>query len=155
MTQCRLLVTATLVAVLAGCSTKKPPPLPLQDYVPRTRALLPLGPLHLNNRELKLDSLDGSMELEFAGIMPDSAGPDIAGSSIYRVSNADDFYRKNAGKDAFCDRMPRWVAVNSPTGAPAWSNEIWLGMLTLEDWAHFSHATDQVCLGGDYVRTSG
>ncbi len=90
--------------------------------------------LHLSNRELKLDSLDGAMELEFAGIMPDSAGPDIAGSSIYRVTNADEFFRKNAGKNAFCDRPPCWVAVNSPTGAPAWSDEIWLGMLTLPDW---------------------
>ncbi len=72
---------------------------PLQDYVPRTRELLPLGQLHLNNRELKLDSLDGAMELEFAGIMPDSAGPDMAGSSVYRVTNAEEFFRKNADNE--------------------------------------------------------
>lgn len=142
-----------LLALIEGCATK-PPPLPLQDYVPRTRALLPLGQLHLNNRELTLDSLEGAMKLEFAGIMPDSAGPDIAGSSIYRVTNAEAFFRKNAGKKAFCDRMPRWVAVSSPTGAPAWSDEIWLGMLTLEEWKGFAHASDRVCIGGNYIRTS-
>ncbi len=148
-----LFAAAALAALLTGCFAK-PAPLPLQDYVPRTRELQPLGQLHLNNRELKLDSLEGAMQLEFAGIMPDSAGPDIAGSSVYRVKNAEEFFRKNSGKNAFCDRMPRWVAVNSPTGAPAWSDEIWLGMLTLEDWARFAHGADRVCIGGDYVRTS-
>ncbi len=52
------------------------------------------------------------MELEFAGIMPDGAGPDIAGSTVYRVKNADEFFRKNTGKNAFCDRTPQWIAVN-------------------------------------------
>jgi hypothetical protein len=149
-----LFALVALIAMLTGCAAK-PPSLALQDYVPTTRELLPLGQLHLSNRELKLDSLEGAMQLEFAGIMPESAGPDIAGSSVYRVKNAEDFFRKNTGKSAFCDRMPRWVAVNSPTGAPAWSDEIWLGMLTLDDWARFTHGEDQVCIGGDYVRTSG
>jgi hypothetical protein len=51
--------------------------------------------------------------------------------------------------------MPLWVAVNSATGAPAWSNEIWVGLLTLQEWASFTHAADRVCLGGDYLRTGG
>lgn len=145
---------AALVALLAGCAAK-PPTLPEQSYVPRTKELLPLGMLHLSNRALRLESLEGAMELEFAGIMPDGAGPDIAGSTVYRVKNADEFFRKNTGKNAFCDRTPQWIAVNSPTGAPAWADEIWLGMLTLKDWSKFTHAVDGVCMGGDYVRTSG
>jgi hypothetical protein len=145
---------AALIALLAGCAAK-PPQLPEQSYVPTTKALLPLGMLHLSNRELRLESLDGAMELEFAGIMPDTAGPDIAGSTIYRVKNADEFFRKNTGKNAFCDRAPLWIAVNSSTGAPAWSDEIWLGMLTLPDWPKFTHSVDGVCIGGDYIRTSG
>jgi len=85
--------------------------------------------------------------------MPESAGPDIAGSTIYRVKNADGFFKKNVGKDAFCSKKPLWVAVSSESGAPAWSNQIWVGFLTLENWASFRHQQDYVCLGGDYVRT--
>jgi hypothetical protein len=154
MISVKRLAAAALIAMLSGCATKSPP-LPLQAYVPRTSELLPLGQLHLNNRELTLDSLEGAMKLEFAGIMPESAGPDIAGSSVYRVTNAEEYFRKNEGKNAFCDRMPRWVAVSSPTGAPAWSDEIWLGLLVVEDWKQFEHASDQLCAGGDYIRTSG
>jgi hypothetical protein len=148
-----LSATVALVLLLAACAAK--PRLPLQHYVPRTKELLPLGELHLSNRELKLDSLEGEMQLEYAGIMPESAGPDIAGAHVYRVKNAADFFRKNAGRNAFCDQTPLWIAVYSPTGAPAWSDEIWLGMLTLKEWPRFVHGADRVCIGGDYVRTSG
>jgi hypothetical protein len=69
------------------------------------------------------------------------------------VKNARDFFKKNAGKDSFCSKAPLWVAVSSESGAPAWSNQIWVGLLTLEDWSKFRHAEDRVCLGGDYLRT--
>jgi hypothetical protein len=145
---------ASVLILLAACAAPKAR-LPLQQYVPATKALLPLGQLHLSNTELRFEGLEGRMDLEFAGIMPESAGPDIAGSSIYRVKNAESFFKKNSGKDAFCSEMPLWVAVNSTTGAPAWSNEIWVGLLTLKEWAGFTHAADRVCLGGDFRRTAG
>ncbi len=69
------------------------------------------------------------------------------------MKNAADFFKKNTGKDAFCSKMPLWVAVSSESGAPAWSNQIWVGLLTLENWASFSHTAKGLCLGGDYVRT--
>jgi hypothetical protein len=141
-----------LLVLLSGCVGSRAQ-LPLQSYVPTTRALLPLGQLHLSSTQLQFDALETQMTLEYAGIMPESAGPDIAGASIYRVKNAESFFKKNVGKEAFCSEMPRWVAVSSSTGAPAWSNEIWLGLLTLEEWGRFTHGTDRVCLGGDYVRT--
>lgn len=144
----------SVLALLTACASSKPR-LPVQHYVPATKALLPLGQLHLSNTELQFDGLEGRMDLEFAGIMPESAGPDIAGSSIYRVKNAEGFFKKNSGKESFCSEMPLWVAVNSTTGAPAWSNEIWVGLLTLKDWARFTHAADRVCLGGDFRRTAG
>jgi hypothetical protein len=117
--------------------------------------MLPLGQLYLSNTQLQFAALDGEMKLQYVGIMPESAGPDIAGSTIYRVKNASAFFKKNDGKNAFCSEAPLWVAVNSHTGAPAWSNEIWVGLLTLQDWAKFKHADDRVCAGGDYVRTRG
>ena len=142
-----------LLILAAACAAPRAR-LPVQSYVTSTKALLPLGPLQLSNTVLQLGALKGEMKLEFAGIMPESAGADMAGASIYRVKNADAFFKKNAGKDAFCTENPLWVAVSSTTGAPAWSREIWVGLLTLENWAKFTHAVDRVCLGGDYVRTA-
>ena len=93
------------------------------------------------------------MKLQYVGIMPDSAGPDIAGATIYRVKNAEAYFRKNGGNEAFCSTAPLWVAVSSESGAPAWSNEIWVGLLTLDNWANFKAPQDQACLSGNYVRT--
>ena len=148
----RAAVSMSLLLLLAACASSRGQ-FPVQQYVPTTRELLPLGQLHLSNTQLQFAALEGQMKLQYVGIMPDSAGPDIAGATIYRVKNAEGFFKKNAGKDAFCSKVPLWVAVSSESGAPAWSQEIWVGLLTLENWASFRHADDRVCLGGDYVRT--
>ena len=145
---------ASTVLLLAACASHGAR-FPVQQYVPTTTALLPLGQLFLSNTQLQFAALEGQMKLQYVGIMPDSAGPDMAGATIYRVKNAEGFYKKNVGKNAFCSAQPLWVAVSSHTGAPAWSDEIWVGLLTLEDWAKFRHAEDRVCMGGDYVRTAG
>lgn len=150
----RTAVSVSLFLMLAACASSRAQ-FPVQHYVPTTQALLPLGQLHLSNTQLQFAALEGQMNLQYVGIMPQSAGPDIAGATIYRVKNAEGFFKKNAGKDAFCSKMPLWVAVSSESGAPAWSSEIWVGLLTLEDWAAFKHAQDRVCLGGDYVKTLG
>jgi len=147
-------LASTTMLLLAACASSGAR-FPVQQYVPTTTALLPLGQLHLSNTQLQFAALEGQMNLQYVGIMPDSAGPDIAGATIYRVKNAQRFFKKNAGKSAFCSEQPRWVAVSSHTGAPAWSDEIWVGLLTTEDWARFRHAEDRVCLGGDYIRTPG
>ena len=145
-------ISMSLFLTLAACASSRAQ-FPVQQYVPTTRELLPLGQLSLSNTQLQFAALEGQMKLQYAGIMPDSAGPDIAGATIYRVKNAADFFKKNTGKDAFCSKMPLWVAVSSESGAPAWSNQIWVGLLTLENWASFSHTAEGLCLGGDYVRT--
>lgn len=144
----------SLLLLLAACASPRAT-FPIQQYVPTTAALLPLGHLHLSNTELRLDGLDGQMKLVYVGIMPESAGADMAGSTVYRVKNAEAYFRKNVGKNAFFSEAPLWVAVNSANGAPSWSTEIWVGLLTLKDWARFTHAADRVCIGGDYVRTAG
>ena len=141
-----------LLLILAACASSRAQ-FPIQHYVPTTRELLPLGQLHLSNTQLQFAALEGQMKLQYAGIMPESAGPDIAGATIYRVKNAAAFFKKNAGKEPFCSKAPLWVAVSSESGAPAWSNQIWVGLLTVEDWVKFRHAEDRVCLGGDYIRT--
>ncbi len=145
---------AAFLLLLTACAGRKAH-LPVQNYVPTTQALVPLGPLQLSNTQLIFGALDGEMKLQYVGIMPESAGPDMAGATIYRVKNAAGYFRDNQGKNSFCSETPLWVAVNSTNGAPAWSTEIWVGLLTLQDWARFTHAADRVCLGGNYVRSRG
>ena len=148
----RTAVSLSLLVWLVACASSRAQ-FPVQQYVPTTRELLPLGQLHLSNTQLQFAALEGQMKLQYVGIMPESAGPDIAGATIYRVRNAAAFFKKNAGKEPFCSKAPLWVAVSSESGAPAWSNQIWVGLLTIEDWAKFRHAEDRICLGGDYIRT--
>lgn len=146
-----VLALSSAFVLFAACASRVE--FPLQTYVPKTRELRPLGQLRLSNTRLQFEGLEGEMKLEYAGIMPESAGPDMAGSTIYRVKNASEFFEKNGGKEAFCEEPPLWIAVNSANGAPAWSPEIWLGLLTQPEWATFRHAQDRICLGGAYVRT--
>jgi len=141
-----------LFLLLSACASSRAQ-FPVQQYVPTTRELLPLGELLLSNTQLQFAALEGQMKLQYAGIMPDSAGPDIAGATIYRVKNAEGFFRKKSGRGPFCSEAPLWVAVNSENGAPAWSNQIWVGLLTVKDWASFRQPKDQAFLGGNYVRT--
>jgi hypothetical protein len=148
----RVAVSISLLFGVAACASSRAQ-FPVQQYVPTSRELLPLGQLHLSNTQLQFDALEGQMNLQYVGIMPDSAGPDIAGATIYRVKNAKDFFQKNGGNEAFCPQAPLWVAVASESGAPAWSNQIWVGLLTLEDWASFAPEKDQACLSGNYLRT--
>jgi hypothetical protein len=154
MRRIRATVSMSLLLILAACASSRAQ-FPVQQYVPTTRELLPLGQLNFGNTQLQFAALEGQMKLQYVGIMPDSAGPDIAGATIYRVKNAEGFFKKNGGKEAFCSAMPLWVAVSSESGAPAWSKEIWVGLLTLENWASFKPAQDRACLAGNYVRTAG
>jgi hypothetical protein len=148
----RLIVMTATILALGACRSPGPTP-PPQHYVPITERLQPFGELYLSNRQLRLTGLEGTMELQYAGRMPESAGEDLAGASVFRVKNDRAHFEKNSGKDGYCAQAPRWVAVNSESGAPAWSRKIWVGLLTLERWAEFTPATDRACLSGEYVRS--
>lgn len=145
-------VSVMLLTLLAACASSGGQ-FPVQQYVPTTRELLPLGQLLLSNTQLQFAALKGQMKLQYVGMMPDSAGPDIGGATVYRIKNAERFFRKNGGNEALCSKAPRWVAVSSESGAPAWSNQIWVGLLTVENWERFNAAEDSACLSGNYVRT--
>ena len=138
--------------MLAACSTPRSH-FPLTRYVPVSRDVAPLGELHLSNTQLRLGALQGEMKLEYVGQISESAGTDMAGGSVYRVKNADRYFKQNEGRNAWCSEPPLWVVVNSETGAPAWSNEIFIGLLTVKEWSQFTPAKSGFCGGGKYVRT--
>src|SRR5688572_33506586 len=84
--RCVPLAVPVFLLLLQACANRAQ--FPLQAYVPKTRELRPLGQLQLSNTQLQFEGLEGEMKLDYAGIMPESAGPDMAGSTIYRVKNS-------------------------------------------------------------------
>ena len=147
-----VVVAAAALLFVSACSTPRNR-FPVQGYVPISRSMQPLGELHLSNSLMQLGALEGTMQLQYAGQMTDEAGDDLAGASVYRVKNWSAFFKQNAGHTGFCTEAPRWVVVNSETGAPAWSSEITVGLLTLEDWKKFRPIAFTACVSGAYVRT--
>lgn len=144
-------ITLSCLLLVAACAAPRSH-FPLQSYVPIGRDVQPLGDLQLSNAQMRLGALEGEMKLQYVGLMPETAGTDLAGASVYRIKNSAQYFKKNAGKSSYCTEPPRWVALNSETGAPAWSNEIWVGLLTLEDWSKFTPVANRYCAGGAYVR---
>ena len=144
-----ILVSAFLLNACATPHTQ----FPLQKYVPISRSMEPLGELHLSNTVMQLDALEGEMKLQYVGQMPDAAGESLAGASVYRVRNWQPYFKQNAGRTGYCNQPPRWVAVNSDTGAPAWSREVTVALLTLEEWSQYTPDQHRSCAAGTYVRT--
>ena len=145
-------VTATALLLLTACGTQRTH-LPLERYVPLTRAMQPFGELDLSNTLMRLEGLQGEMKLQYVGQMPETAGEDLAGASVYRVKNWQPYFKQNAEREGWCAEAPRYIAVNSETGAPAWSREITISVLTLDEWSKYTPDEHHVCAGGPYVRT--
>jgi hypothetical protein len=149
-----LFIITCLALAVAACNSTRAR-FPVQRYVPVSRTMEPLGELDLSNTLMRLGALEGEMKLDYVGQMPESAGEDLVGASVYRVKNWEPFFKQNAGRNAYCTSAPRWVVVNSKTGAPSWSNEIWVGLLTLEEWEQYTPDEHRACAGGTYVRGQG
>lgn len=136
---------------LAGCAGSGPKQ-DSQRFVPISDAVESWGTLQLSNRTLQLETFKGEMQLEYVGAMPEIAGEDLAGASVFRIKNAGSFFKQNRDHEHFCKQPVRWVALNSKTGAPMWSSEISLALLTIEDWAQYTPNVQGYCAGGTYVR---
>jgi len=144
-------VLPALFPWIAGCATKSPA-YEHHRFVPVTRTMMSWGTLDFDNRSLQLESLKGDMKLEYVGTLPETAGEDLAGAAVYRIKNAEAYHAANQSQDSFCPRPARWVALNSKAGAPAWSSEIYLALLTVDDWATFAPGNGNSCASGKYVR---
>jgi hypothetical protein len=68
----------------------RPPDTAEQTYTPVSRVSETWGLLQYSNKRARLAAFEGSMQLESVGIMPDTAGSDLAGAQVYRVRNAED-----------------------------------------------------------------
>jgi hypothetical protein len=142
----------TASVVVASCAT--PARFPTQRYVPVTHDMQPWGTLELDDKHLKLEGLEGSMKLQYTGRMPDVEGSDFSGATVYRVTNAEKYFKQNIGRPHLCAGPARWVAVGSRSGAPAWSAEIWVALLVADNWTRYSNDGTGYCAGGMYVLAS-
>lgn len=138
---------------LVAC-TAKTPQHENQRFVPVSRAMQSWGVLEFNNRELHLEALSGDMQLEYVGALTEQAGEDLNGAAVYRIKNADKYFKRNQSSLDFCTQPARWVALGSSTGAPAWSSEITFALLTIDDWSKYAVNTSGYCAGGKYVRAA-
>jgi hypothetical protein len=142
-----------VVLLLQACATSRAK-FPTQHYVPVSRAMRSWGTLELDDKHLRLEAFKGEMKLQYAGKMPEKEGSNLSGASVYRVQNADKYFKANSGGSSWCARPARWVAVSSRNGAPAWSGEIWMALLTVDDWTRYSDERTGYCAGGKYVLLS-
>src|SRR5436853_134325 len=78
----------------------------------------------------------------------------LSSASVYRVKNADKYFKQNIAAQRLCAEPVRWVAVGSRNGAPAWSGEIWLTLLTIDDWTRYAAQGVKSCASGTYVISS-
>jgi hypothetical protein len=147
------ILTLVLAMGCAACATQGPAS-DGEHYFPVSRAVTSWGELQLSHRSLRFDAFDGEMKLHYVGTMPEVAGEELGGATVYRVTNAKRFFSRNREREAFCDEPPRWLLVNSRNGAPAWSDEIWVAVLTLENWAAYTPEQTGYCAGGMYVRSA-
>jgi hypothetical protein len=140
-----------LALTLSACASRSPAH-EHHRFVPVTRTMQDWGALNFDNRTLQLEALKGDMKLEYVGALPETAGKDLAGAAVYRIKNADKYYAANKSQSSFCPKAARWVALNSAAGAPAWSSEIYLALLTVDDWASFEPRSGNACASGKYIR---
>jgi hypothetical protein len=152
-------VKLAMLGMLVACAkpgasvapqSSRPPDTAEQTYTPVSRVSETWGSLQYSNSRARLAAFEESMQLESVGVMPDTAGSDLAGAQVYRVKNAEDFFERNKGRSGFCSEPPRWLAVRRiPRDSPP-SGDIWLAMLTLDDWSVYRPDVPGYCAGGLY-----
>jgi hypothetical protein len=152
-------LTAALFLALAACASAAK--FPTHHYIPVSTEVEPWGTLELDDKHLRLEALQGELRLEYVGRFPEMEGNDLSSASVYRVKNGARYLALNSGQRALCNAPPRWLAVSSTSGAPAWSGEIQVALLTLPDWRQFNPGSpappndSQPCASGRYILASG
>ena len=139
----------------------KPAPLGLSaemlTYTSTGNALRsPLGAAHLSTNSAAFDQYRGSMSLEFAGVLPSYPGYRIAseflaGASVYRVMNADQYLLDNP---TICGgKAPKFVVMKFTDltdiqDSPPMAVTLWLS--SQDDYAKYSPTNFDPCGGDTY-----
>lgn len=105
-----------------------------------------LGSMMLGSGSAAFAALAGTMQLEPAGRMPAAAGDEAGGTRIFRVLNADAYFRANAGRAGVCDAPVRWLAVR-----PAGRALVRVIFLTIEDVRAYRPGGPGLCSADTYM----
>ena len=128
-----------------------------QTYTSTGNALRsPLGRAQLSSTSAAFEEYKGSMSLEFAGVLPNYPGYRIAseffaGASVYRVTNADQYYRDNP---TICGgKKPNFIVMKFTSLAdikdsPPMAVTLWLS--SEDNYADYSPMTFDPCGGDTY-----
>lgn len=99
----------------------------LYDPVSRNTDFL-MGDMHLSKEFVSFSALNGRAALQYSGTMPD---PEFQSrtATVYRVTNADEYYQMNKGKNGFCDRPVKWIGIT-----PLGGSSVRISFLTTRDF---------------------
>jgi hypothetical protein len=128
-----------------------------QTYTSTGNALRsPLGRAQLSSTSASFEAFKGSMSLEFAGVLPNYPGYRIAseffaGASVYRVTNADQYFLDNP---TICGgKKPNFIVMKFTSLAdiqdsPPMAVTLWLS--SEDNYADYSPMTFDPCGGDTY-----
>lgn len=137
-----------------------------QTYTSTGNALRsPLGSAQLSTTSASFEQHKGSMTLEYAGVLPSYPGYRIAseffaGASVYRVTNADQYFIDNP---TICGGKPlkyivmKFTDLSDIRDSPPHAVTLWLS--SMDDYADYSPMTFDPCGGDTYkapkIQTAG
>jgi len=128
-----------------------------QTYTSTGNALRsPLGRAQLSSTSASFEAFKGSMSLEFSGVLPNYPGYRIAseffaGASVYRVTNADQYFLDNP---TICGgKKPNFIVMKFTSLAdikdsPPMAVTLWLS--SEDNYADYSPMTFDPCGGDTY-----
>lgn len=127
--------------------------------------------LYLSEHRAKIKGMAGTLELQFAGIVPDFKDGEINGARAYRITNAKEFFERNKsviarivwqpGKPAayyvhlpYCDKLVSFITVGElgpfPAEFHAPADSIHVAMIDVDKFEDI--APRDICAADTYVR---
>jgi hypothetical protein len=119
-------------------------PTSLGLYSPRDDGAEAWGAFDFYRTHATLAAFQGHLTLEAAGNLPASAGETLAGASVYKIVNAQEFHDTNKNRDVRCLAPALWLAVKPIDGGAH------VALLTLQDWKVFEPKKPGLCGSGTY-----
>jgi hypothetical protein len=96
-------IACLLATPLVSGSIDPMPTANVRAFIPLSRGTsAALGNLRLSQSLASFSKLNGRMDLELVGLMPDFGDREISGAKIFRVVNSDAFHSANNNSDAPC-----------------------------------------------------
>jgi hypothetical protein len=155
MTACFRLHILWLAALLAACGNNEEPTPPAASPAPTTGTYVPIddvakrwGTFDFYGPHATLAGFQGHLSLEAVGTMPATAGKEFAGSTVYRIVNADELHEQNANRDYRCLLPAKWLAIKP--ASEQGTQRIQVLLLMMDDWKFFEPVKPGFCGSGTY-----